>query len=101
MLAKRLLWLIIAAGSLVVVNACHRKTQPIAVRIGLINSMTGPEAPIGENLTHGSEMAMADLKQRGIEVQLVKQDDTGKPDKAIAALEQLTTVDRVAGVVGP
>jgi branched-chain amino acid transport system substrate-binding protein len=71
------------------------------VKIGFINSITGPEAPIGENLTNGVDMAMADLAAKGIKVQLIQQDDTGKPDKAISAIEQLATGDEVAAVVGP
>ena len=71
------------------------------VKVGFINSITGPEAPIGENITNGAEMAVADLKKAGIEIQLIKQDDTGKADKAISAIEQLATGDEVAVVVGP
>jgi branched-chain amino acid transport system substrate-binding protein len=71
------------------------------VKVGFINSITGPEAPIGENLTNGVEMAIADLKKAGIDIQLIKQDDTGKADKAISAIEQLATGDEVAAVVGP
>jgi branched-chain amino acid transport system substrate-binding protein len=86
---------------IVSIVGCRNKTVPTAIRIGFINSITGPEAPIGENLTNGAELAVEDLIKRGIRVKLVKQDDTGKPDKAIAAIEQLATVDKVAGVVGP
>ncbi len=71
------------------------------VKIGFINSITGPEAPIGENLTNGVDMAIADLAAKGTRVQLIKQDDSGKPDKAISAIEQLATGDEVAAVVGP
>jgi branched-chain amino acid transport system substrate-binding protein len=71
------------------------------VKIGFVNSMTGPEAPIGENLTNGVAMAVEDLKKQGIDVDLVKEDDTGKPEKSMAALEKFATRDNVAGVVGP
>lgn len=71
------------------------------VKIGFINSITGPEAPIGENLTNGVDMAVEDLKKKGINVALVKQDDTGKPQVAMSAMEQLATGDEVAAVVGP
>jgi branched-chain amino acid transport system substrate-binding protein len=71
------------------------------VKIGFINSITGPEAPIGENLTNGVTLALEDLKARGIDVQLIKEDDTGKPEKAMAAFEKMATRDSVAGVVGP
>jgi branched-chain amino acid transport system substrate-binding protein len=71
------------------------------VKLGFVNSMTGPEAPIGENLTNGVTLALEDLKAKGIDVDLVKEDDTGKPEKSMAAFEKLATRDNVAGVVGP
>jgi branched-chain amino acid transport system substrate-binding protein len=46
-------------------------------------------------------LALEDLKKKGIDVQLIKEDDTGKPDKSMAALEKLGTRDNVAGIVGP
>ena len=71
------------------------------VKLGFINSITGPEAPIGENLTNGVTLAIEDLKAKGIDVDLVKEDDTGKPDKSLAAFEKLATRDNVVGIVGP
>jgi branched-chain amino acid transport system substrate-binding protein len=71
------------------------------VKIGFINSITGPEAPIGENLSNGVTLALEDLKKQGIDVDLVKEDDTGKPEKAMASFEKLSTRDDVAGIVGP
>jgi len=71
------------------------------VKIGFINSLTGPEAPIGENLTNGAQLALEDLKARGIAVELIKQDDVGKPQVAMSAMEQLTTGDQVSAILGP
>jgi branched-chain amino acid transport system substrate-binding protein len=71
------------------------------LKLGFINSITGPEAPIGENLTNGVTLAVEDLKKKGIDVDLIKEDDTGKPDKSLAAFEKLATRDNVAGIVGP
>jgi branched-chain amino acid transport system substrate-binding protein len=70
------------------------------VRIGVINSMTGPESPIGENLTNGIKLALEDLKKKGVDVQVVWEDDTGKPQIGLSALEKLATRENVAGVVG-
>jgi branched-chain amino acid transport system substrate-binding protein len=70
------------------------------VKIGFINSITGPEAPIGENLTNGVDMAVEDLKKKGIAVTVVKQDDTGKPQVAMSALETLEA-EQIAALVGP
>jgi branched-chain amino acid transport system substrate-binding protein len=73
----------------------------MAQKIGVINSMSGPEAPIGENITNGIKLAEEDLKKKGIQVQLVWEDDTGKPQISMSAMEKLATRDNVAGVVGP
>jgi len=70
------------------------------VKIGFINSITGPEAPIGENLTNGVDMAVEDLKKKGVNVTVVKQDDTGKPQIAMSSLETLEG-EQVAALVGP
>jgi branched-chain amino acid transport system substrate-binding protein len=72
-----------------------------AVKVGFINTITGAEAPIGENLTNGADLAVEDLKKKGLDLQVLKQDDTGKPDKAISAIEQLATGDEVSAIVGP
>ena len=71
------------------------------VKIGFINSITGPEAPIGESLTNGLDLALEDLKKKGVNLQVIRQDDTGKPQVSMSALEQLATGDEVAAVVGP
>ena len=71
------------------------------VKIGFINSITGPEAPIGESLTNGLDLALEDLAKKGVKVEVIRQDDTGKPQVSMSALEQLATGDEVAMVVGP
>jgi branched-chain amino acid transport system substrate-binding protein len=72
-----------------------------AVKVGFINTITGAEAPIGETMTNGLDLALEDLKKQGVDLQVIRQDDTGKPDKAISAIEQLATGDEVSAVVGP
>jgi len=71
------------------------------IKIGVINSMTGPEAPIGENLTNGIKLAEEDVRKKGVDLQVVWEDDTGKPQISMSAMEKLATRDGVAGVVGP
>lgn len=71
------------------------------VKIGFINSITGKDAPIGASLTNGALLAVEDLRKKGIEVDLIKEDDGCDPKKAALAFEKLTTRDHVTGVVGP
>ncbi len=77
------------------------RAEAAPVKIGFINSITGKEAQIGENLTNGVTMAIEDLKAQGVQVDLVKEDDGGDPKNALAAYEKLVTRDGVIGVVGP
>ncbi|HZZ84130.1 MAG TPA: ABC transporter substrate-binding protein [Anaeromyxobacteraceae bacterium] len=70
------------------------------VRIGVILPRTGPEAPIGEEMANGIKLAQEDLKKSGLDVELVWEDDTGKPQIAMSAMERLATRERVSGVVG-
>lgn len=94
---KKLLTVSLAALLL----AAPAASRAAPVKIGFINSVTGPEAPIGESLTNGLTLALEDLKQKGIAVEVIRQDDTGKPAVSMSALEQLATGDEVAVVVGP
>lgn len=87
-----------AAVALALVLA--QPARAATVKLGVINSMTGPQAPIGESLTNGIKLAQEDLKKKGVDVQLVWEDDTGKPQVGLSALEKLATRDNVAGVVG-
>jgi branched-chain amino acid transport system substrate-binding protein len=94
---KRFVVLLIAI-SLFIPSFAHGATK---VKIGFVNSITGPEAPIGENLSNGVTLAIEDLKKKGIDVELLKEDDTGKPETSMAAFEKLATSDKVTGIVGP
>ena len=87
---------LLAIGATLALSSCL-----MAQKIGVINSMSGPEAPIGENITNGIKLAEEDLKKKGIQVQLVWEDDTGKPQISMSAMEKLATRENVVGVVGP
>jgi len=72
------------AGRLIGILMAIGLTFPVVslaanVKIGVINSMTGPEAPIGKNITNGIKLAQEDLKEKGIIAELIWEDDTGKP----------------------
>ena len=87
---------LLALGATLALSPCL-----LAQKIGVINSMSGPEAPIGENITNGIKLAEEDLKRKGINFQIVWEDDTGKPQISMSAMEKLATRDNVVGVVGP
>lgn len=90
---KRILSLLVAFGF-----AMQAQTP---LKIGVINCITGTQAPIGEYMSNGYKLALDDLKKKGIQVELVIEDDTGKPQVSMSAMEKLVTRDQVVAVVGP
>ncbi len=70
------------------------------VKLGVILPRTGPEAPIGEEMANGIRLAQEDLRKKGVAVEVVWEDDTGKPQIAMSAFEKVIRDPQVAGVVG-
>jgi branched-chain amino acid transport system substrate-binding protein len=73
------------------------------IKIGLIYSLSGPPAVLGQQSKNGFELALKDLggKMAGREVELVVADDELKPDIAIQKVRGLIDRDKVDIVVGP
>jgi branched-chain amino acid transport system substrate-binding protein len=92
--------LVAAAALLVAVNAASAQDK---VRIGLIYTLTGPAAVLGQQSKNGFELAVKELggKMGGKEVQLFVADDELKPATAIQKVRGLIDRDHVDFVVGP
>ncbi|HHJ53760.1 MAG TPA: ABC transporter substrate-binding protein [Caldithrix abyssi] len=86
------------------VNSCAKKeTGPI--KVGVLLPLTGSKAKFGEMEKNSFELAMekinAQRKEKGQRlIQLVYEDDTGKPEVGRAAMEKLINVDKVVMVTG-
>jgi branched-chain amino acid transport system substrate-binding protein len=82
------------------VNAASAQDK---VRIGLIYTLSGPAAALGQQSKNGFELAVKDLggKMGGKEVELFVMDDGLKPDVAIQKVKELIEKDHVDIVVGP
>jgi branched-chain amino acid transport system substrate-binding protein len=76
--------------------------EPLVV--GEINSRTGPLAAQGLAVAQGIQIAVEAANARGgaggRPVRLLERDDEGKPERAIAAAEELTARHRVAALIG-
>src|SRR6478672_8492302 len=92
--------LVTAAACVVVVNGAAAQDK---VRIGLIYTLSGPAAALGQQSKNGFELAVKDLggKMAGKDVELFVVDDTLKPDLAIQKTNELIEKDKVDFVVGP
>jgi len=73
------------------------------LRIGLVLTLSGPAAALGQQVRDGFNLAVKDLggKMGGREVEVVTADDELKPDAAVTKVKGLLERDKVDFVVGP
>jgi branched-chain amino acid transport system substrate-binding protein len=73
------------------------------LKIGIVTTLSGPAAVLGQQLRNGFELAVKDNggKLGGREVELIVQDDELKPDVAVGKAKALVDRDKVDFVVGP
>lgn len=74
------------------------------VKIGVLTPLSPPgDAGAGQFIVRGAKMAMEEINAKGgvigRKVELVIEDDSGTPEKALAGLRKLAS-DQVAGVMG-
>ena len=71
--------------------------------IGLITTLSGPPATLGQQQRNGLQLAIKDLggKLGGRPVELLVQDDELKPDVAVSKVKAFVERDKVDFVVGP
>src|SRR5262249_53282222 len=91
----------LAAGLLAFASvAAHAEDK---LKIGLISTLSGPPAVVGQQQRAGFNLALKQLwgKLGGIEAELIVQDDELKPDGAVNKVKAMIERDKVAFVVGP
>lgn len=73
------------------------------LKIGVISTLSGPPAVLGQQLRNGFQLAVKELggKLGGREVEVIVQDDELKPDVAVNKVKALVDRDKVDFVVGP
>ena len=94
-------WVIAAALATIAAGA-HAEDKD-KLKIGVIATLSGPPAVLGQQLRNGFELAVKELggKMAGREVELFVQDDELKPDVAVSKVRALVDRDKVDFVVGP
>ncbi|HEY3678492.1 MAG TPA: ABC transporter substrate-binding protein [Bradyrhizobium sp.] len=82
--------------------AAQEKSQE-KIKIGVILTLSGPAAVLGQQARDGFALAVKDLggKMAGRDVELVVVDDELKPDAAVTKVKGLLERDKVDFVVGP
>ena len=91
---------LLAALGVVIVSPALAQEK---VRVGLVLTLSGPAAALGQQARNGFEMAMKELggKLGGSEAEVIVVDDELKPDVAVTKVRGLLERDKVDFVVGP
>jgi branched-chain amino acid transport system substrate-binding protein len=81
----------------------HSALAQEKLKIGLMVTLSGPAASLGQQVRDGFNLAIKDLggKMAGREVEVVTVDDELKPDAAVTKVKGLLERDKVDFVVGP
>jgi branched-chain amino acid transport system substrate-binding protein len=82
------------------VSAAHAEDS---VKVGIIATLSGPPAVIGQQLRNGFTLAVKTLggKLGGRPAEIIVADDELKPDEAVSKVKALIDRDKVDFVVGP
>jgi ABC-type branched-subunit amino acid transport system substrate-binding protein len=80
-----------------------RPTTSEALIIGLVGTMTGPDAWRGEDAFEGADLAVHELNEalgdEATPYQLVTLDDGGDPARALNLIQDLAALDRTVGIL--
>lgn len=75
------------------------------IKIGFIGPLTGDYANYGTLCKQAVEMAIEEANSKGgvngTQIKLYAEDSEGDPQKALAAMEKLSSSDKVCAIVGP
>lgn len=85
---------------IVLVSGNSNKDTAQAIKIGGVLSLTGAAAQDGESIQKGMELAKADLKAQGVDVELVYQDDATEAKDTVSAINAIST-QGVDAIIGP
>src|SRR5215471_7686622 len=95
-------FVVLAASAAIGLAATAAQAQD-KLKIGLITTLSGPAAALGNQQRNGLQLALKTLgnKLGGREVELLVQDDELKPDVAVSKVKAFVERDKVDFVVGP
>ena len=96
--------LIVCAGALLVSGGCRSRQSESTIRVGSVLPLTGDIASYGVAAKRGVDLAVDELNRAGgvtgRRLEVLYEDDQGQVNQAVAAMQKLVSVDRVAAVIG-
>lgn len=93
----------LAAAALLLGTAVSPSLAQEKIKLGVIVTLSGPAAALGQQVRDGFALAVKDLggKMGGRDVEVIVADDELKPDAAVTKVKGLLERDKVDFVVGP
>jgi branched-chain amino acid transport system substrate-binding protein len=93
----------LAAAALLLSTAVSPALAQEKIKLGMIVTLSGPAAALGQQVRDGFALAVKDLggQMGGRDVEVVVVDDELKPDAAVTKVKGLLERDKVDFVVGP
>lgn len=92
----------VLAGEFMYGRHAHAQGQPI--KIGAPLPLTGPAAPLGQHSLWGTQTALRVIESRGgisgRPVQLIVEDDGGRPADAVKIMRKMILQDQVDAIIG-
>ena len=96
----RMLWCLLFAAGLLLAGV----SPAAAVKVGIVLPLTGAEAKFGEIEKRSFEMALEEINKKGgvkgEKLELIVEDDTGRPEVGRSVVEKLITKDKVVMLGG-
>jgi branched-chain amino acid transport system substrate-binding protein len=94
-------FVLLAAAAAILAGSAAQAQEKL--KIGIIATLSGPPAVLGQQLRNGFNLAVKDLngKLGGRDVEVIVADDELKPDLAVNKAKALVDRDKVDFVVGP
>ena len=104
---KKILWAILVIVVIGIIYISFRNS-PIdkssgdnqGIKIGAVLSLSGPAVQDGESIKNGIELAKSDLKKKGINVEIIYQDDQTDGKNTVSAINMLSG-QGVQAIIGP
>lgn len=97
-------WLVTCSALVLALMLVGAATAAEPVKVGIVLPLTGSQAKFGEIEKRSFEMAAEEINAaggvKGNKIQLIFEDDTGKPDVGRSAVEKLITRDKVPVITG-
>ena len=107
---SRLIISLFLIATLFLMSACERKGGPGVggnsgpIVIGYYGDLTGRTSNFGQSTKNGVEMAINEINQAGgvdgRQIQVIAEDDEGRPEKAATVVTKLINQDRVIALIG-